>query len=189
MQQILVSREIETPLGPMVAMAGESGLVLLEFADRPALPRERDELEQRYCYRISPGDNAVLRQVESELRAYFAGELTGFRTLLSLPATQFQQRVWTALQGVPFGHTRTYGQLAQQLGNPHASRAVGAANGQNRVSIIVPCHRVLGADGSLTGYGGGQRRKRYLLDLEHRVRAATAGTPVFHPVTAQASMF
>ncbi|MGH6859725.1 MAG: methylated-DNA--[protein]-cysteine S-methyltransferase [Phyllobacterium sp.] len=189
MSAILLTRTIDTPLGAMVAMAGEEALTLLEFHDRPALPAERDELQQRYGYALEPGNNAVLDQVETELEAYFAGRLTRFETPLSLPGMPFQRAVWSVLCTIPHGRTCTYGDLAQRIGRPGASRAVGAANGRNRVAILVPCHRVIGADGSLTGYGGGQRRKRSLLDLEHRVFAAAAGRPVFHPVTAQGSLF
>ncbi|MBB3145695.1 AraC family transcriptional regulator of adaptative response/methylated-DNA-[protein]-cysteine methyltransferase [Phyllobacterium trifolii] len=183
----LVRKSIQTPLGPMIAMAGDDGLSLLEFHDRPALPVEVEELEKRYGYSIEPGHNAVLEQIEAELADYFAGKLTGFETPLVLPGMAFQRQIWSTLHAIPYGETRTYGGIARDLGKPGSSRAVGAANGQNRVAIVVPCHRVIGADGSLTGYGGGQRRKRFLLDLEHRIFAGMAGRPVFHPVTAQGS--
>ena len=101
-----------------------------------------------------------------QLGAYFAGELTRFDVDLTLAGTQFQRRVWTALQTIPYGETRSYGEIAEQIGAPGASRAVGLANGRNPIGIIVPCHRVIGASGSLTGYGGGLERKKALLDLE-----------------------
>ena len=185
--KILLRTSIQTPLGPMIAMASEDGLSLLEFHDRPALLAEVEELEKRYGYSIEPGRNAVLEQIEAELAGYFAGTLTGFDTPLVLPGMAFQRQIWSTLQAIPYGETRTYGGIARNLGRPGSSRAVGAANGQNRVAIVVPCHRVIGADGSLTGYGGGQRRKRFLLDLEHRIFAGMARRPVFHPVTAQGS--
>jgi AraC family transcriptional regulator, regulatory protein of adaptative response / methylated-DNA-[protein]-cysteine methyltransferase len=186
--KILLRKSIQTPLGAMIAMASDDGLSLLEFHDRPALPAEVEELEKRYGYSIEPGDNAVLEQIEAELADYFAGKITAFETPLVLPGMAFQRQIWSTLQAIPYGETRTYGGIAQDLGKPGSSRAVGAANGQNRVAIVVPCHRVIGADGSLTGYGGGQRRKRFLLDLEHRIYASMARRPVFHPITAQGSL-
>ncbi|WP_457300018.1 methylated-DNA--[protein]-cysteine S-methyltransferase [Phyllobacterium sp. P5_D12] len=185
--RILLKRSIETPLGAMIAMASDDGLSLLEFHDRPALPVEVEELEKRYGYSIEPGRNAMLEQIEAELTDYFAGKLTGFDTPLVLPGMAYQRQIWSTLQAIPYGETRTYGGIALDLGKPGSSRAVGAANGQNRVAIVVPCHRVIGADGSLTGYGGGQRRKRHLLDLEHRIFAGMARQPVFHPISAQGS--
>lgn len=189
MTRLLLQKKIQTPIGPMVAMASDDALSLLEFDDRPALPPEIEELEQRYGYTIEPGRNAILDQIEVELKAYFAGKLTQFETPLALPGMPFQRVIWSKLQEIPYGRTCTYGNMARAIGKPGSSRAVGAANGQNRVAIVVPCHRVIGADGSLTGYGGGQRRKRFLLDLEHRVYAGIANRPVFHPITAQASFF
>jgi AraC family transcriptional regulator of adaptative response/methylated-DNA-[protein]-cysteine methyltransferase len=168
---LMLYRRILTPLGPVIAMAEERGLSLLEFTDRPALPAEIEELKHRYGYAIAPGASPHLDQVERELEAYFAGRLTGFSVPLRLPGTPFQQEVWSALQAIPFGETRSYGELAAVLGRPGAGRSVGRANGQNRVSIVVPCHRIIGADGSLTGYGGGQPRKDFLLKLERRVRS------------------
>jgi AraC family transcriptional regulator of adaptative response/methylated-DNA-[protein]-cysteine methyltransferase len=187
--RLLLQRKIQTPIGPMVAMASDEALSLLEFDDRPALPREIEELERRYGYTIEAGRNAVLDQIGAELTAYFAGRLTQFETPLILPGMPFQLEIWSKLQEIPYGQTCTYGEMARAIGKPGSSRAAGAANGQNRVAIVVPCHRVIGADGSLTGYGGGQRRKRYLLDLEHRVFAAMANRPVFHPITTQGRFF
>jgi methylated-DNA-[protein]-cysteine S-methyltransferase len=114
-------------------------------------------------------DGAVLAEAAGQLGRYFAGELTGFDLPLRLDGTGFQLRVWAALQGIGYGETISYRQLAERIGQPSAVRAVGLANGRNPVSIIVPCHRVIGADGSLTGYGGGLDRKLFLLDLERRV--------------------
>ncbi|WP_329518990.1 methylated-DNA--[protein]-cysteine S-methyltransferase [Spirillospora sp. NBC_01491] len=115
------------------------------------------------------------RSVTEQLAAYFAGELTDFDLPLNLRGTPFQQRVWAALQDIPYGETISYGELAVEIGNPSASRAVGLANGRNPVSIIVPCHRVVGSTGSLTGYGGGLERKRLLLDFERGIRTGAAG--------------
>ncbi|WP_210302603.1 methylated-DNA--[protein]-cysteine S-methyltransferase [Phyllobacterium sp. 628] len=187
MTKILRCRNIQTPLGPMIGMANDDGLSLLEFADRPALPVETRELEQRYGYTILSGEHAYLDQIDAEIAAYFAGQLTCFETPLFLPGTPFQNTIWSMLLKLPYGKTRTYGDMARALGKPNSSRAVGGANGQNRIAIVVPCHRIIGADGSLTGYGGGQPRKRFLLDLEHRILAGMSDRPVFHPITAQGS--
>jgi methylated-DNA-[protein]-cysteine S-methyltransferase len=114
-------------------------------------------------------DSAVLAAAASQLRAYFAGELTSFDLPLGPEGTPFQQKVWAALREIPYGVTASYGELAERIGQRSASRAVGLANGRNPIAIVVPCHRVIGSDGSLTGYGGGLDRKRFLLDLERRV--------------------
>jgi methylated-DNA-[protein]-cysteine S-methyltransferase len=121
----------------------------------------------------APGDpdSEPFASVAEQLAAYFAGDLTEFDMPLHLHGTPFQQRVWEALQEIPYGETTTYGELAVEIGRPSASRAVGLANGRNPVSVIVPCHRVVGSTGSLTGYGGGLDRKRYLLDFERKNRS------------------
>jgi AraC family transcriptional regulator of adaptative response/methylated-DNA-[protein]-cysteine methyltransferase len=162
----LLFTRLTTPLGPMLAMAERRGLVLLEFLDRPALTREIEELQQRHGYTVAPGHNRHLQQIETELLDYFAGKLTAFSVPLHMPGSVFAVRVWAELQNIPYGETRSYGGIATLLGSPGASRAVGLANGQNRLAIVVPCHRVIGADGALTGYGGGQPRKAFLLRLE-----------------------
>jgi AraC family transcriptional regulator of adaptative response/methylated-DNA-[protein]-cysteine methyltransferase len=162
----LLFTRLTTPLGPMIAMAEQRGLVLLEFLDRPALTKEIEELQNRHGYAVAPGHNGHLQQIEAELAQYFAGKRTEFNVPLHLPGSAFARQVWAELMKIPYGQTTTYGAIAAQLGKPGASRAVGLANGQNRLAIILPCHRVIGADGSLTGYGGGQPRKAFLLRLE-----------------------
>lgn len=157
---------LSTPLGTMLAMAEQRGLVMLEFIDRPILMRELEELRARFGYAMTPGNNPHLQQIEDELARYFAGTLTRFEVALHTPGSVVQNQVWSALRQVPYGTTCTYGQIAVLLGKPGASRAVGLANGSNRMSIVLPCHRVIGADGSLTGYGGGKPRKEFLLRLE-----------------------
>jgi methylated-DNA-[protein]-cysteine S-methyltransferase len=122
---------------------------------------------------VTAAAEPVLDAAASQLRSYFAGELTRFDLPLALEGTSFQRSVWTGLLTIPYGETVSYGDLARRIGQPSASRAVGLANGRNPVAIIVPCHRVIGADGSLTGYGGGMDRKRYLLALEQRFSGQT----------------
>jgi methylated-DNA-[protein]-cysteine S-methyltransferase len=125
--------------------------------------------DQRHAPVLSPAierDDAALAPFVAQLQAYFAGKLTAFELPIHLRGTEFQRRVWASLQEIPYGETISYGELARWVGNPKASRAVGLANGRNPVAIVVPCHRVIGADGSLTGYGGGLERKVWLLEHE-----------------------
>lgn len=164
--KVLLFTRLLTPLGPMLALAEDQGVVLLEFTDRPALPAELEELQKKYGYRLLPGAHGHLELLQQELQAYFAGTLHHFTVPVHMPGTAFQQKVWKALKNIPWGETRTYGQLAAEIGQPAASRAVGRANGQNRLAIVVPCHRIVGLNGALTGYGGGLPRKEQLLKLE-----------------------
>jgi AraC family transcriptional regulator of adaptative response/methylated-DNA-[protein]-cysteine methyltransferase len=157
---------IETPLGTMIAAAEDRGLVLLEFLDRPALTKELEELRDQHNYLASPGEHPHIASLRPQLAAYFAGDRREFDVPLHLPGSAFECATWSALRDIPSGETRSYAELARALGRPGAARAVGAANGRNRVAILVPCHRVVGQDGRLTGYGGGLRRKQKLLELE-----------------------
>ena len=157
---------VPTPIGPMIAGATEDALCLLEFADRESLETKLERAADRLDAVLAPGETEVTRLATDELARYFAGELTTFATPLDVPGTGFQQAVWSALREVPYGETISYGEQARRIGRPDAVRAVARANGDNRIAIIVPCHRVIGADGSLTGYGGGLWRKRRLLELE-----------------------
>lgn len=157
-----------TPIGPMFACATVEGICLLEFTDRKMLETEFKDLCKRLNAVILPGENDHLGQVQSELSEYFAGTRRQFNVALHTPGTDFQQSVWRALQEIPYGETSTYKQQAIAVGNPSGSRAVASANGSNRVAIIIPCHRVIGSNGQLTGYGGGIYRKKWLLDLEAR---------------------
>ncbi len=163
---VLHARWIETPLGSMLALADDRGLHLLDFVDRRGLERALAVLQRRLRARVLPGEHRYLAQIERELAQYFAGRRQVFDTPVVLTGSPFQATVWTALQGIPAGDTCSYAALAARIGRPTAVRAVGRANGDNRLSIIVPCHRVIGADGALTGYGGGLARKQKLLDLE-----------------------
>ena len=158
-----------TPLGPMVACAVDSGVCLCEFTDRRMLESEFADLQRRLNAVILPArDNAHLSQLQRELGEYFDGVRRSFEVPLQTPTTPFRQRVWDELRTIPFGETRSYAEQAARLGKPTAVRAVASANGHNRIAIVIPCHRELGADGSLTGYAGGLARKRWLLDHERR---------------------
>ncbi|MEO1039438.1 MAG: trifunctional transcriptional activator/DNA repair protein Ada/methylated-DNA--[protein]-cysteine S-methyltransferase [Pseudomonadota bacterium] len=159
---------IETPLGLMAAVADPHSLHLLEFMDRKALAGELKRLAQDTPGRLGFGRFASHDQIEAELQRYFAGEPVVFQTPLSLHGGPFARQVWAALRTIPAGETRSYGEIAAQIGRPSAVRAVARANGQNQIALVVPCHRVIGADGSLTGYGGGLHRKRALIALERQ---------------------
>ncbi|PCI09940.1 cysteine methyltransferase [bacterium] len=163
---ILISKQFQTPLCPMIAATTDRGICLLEMGSPERQDREHAELESAFDCLMTPGNHPLLDQLEAELMAYFTGDLQSFTVPLDTPATEWQRQVWNALSTIPYGQTVSYGQLAQQLDNPGGSRAVGLANGKNRVSIVIPCHRVIAADGTLHGYGGGLDRKRWLLDHE-----------------------
>jgi AraC family transcriptional regulator of adaptative response/methylated-DNA-[protein]-cysteine methyltransferase len=155
-----------TPIGPMFACATQQGVCLLDFPDRRMLETEFKDLRKRLSAVILPGNNSHLDHLQFELKEYFAKQRRIFTVPLHTPGTSFQQSVWRVLQEIPFGEVWTYKQQAQALGKPKAVRAVASANGHNRVVILIPCHRVIGSDGSLVGYGGGLYRKQWLLDLE-----------------------
>jgi len=165
-----------TKLGPMFACATQQGLCLLEFTDRRMLETEFQDLCRRLNAVILPGKNKYLDQVEIEVTEYFQGIRSAFTLPLVTPGTEFQQSVWKLLMQIPYGTTRSYQQLSQKLGNIKAVRAVAGANGHNRISLIIPCHRVIGSDGSLTGYGGGLQRKQWLIDFENSVNSKNLST-------------
>ncbi len=165
-KQVLQIQRLVSPLGPMYACASYKGVCLLEFTNRRMLETEFADLEKRLNAVILPGKNPHLDQLEQELELYFRGNLKAFQVPLHAPGTPFQKRVWDALLEIPYGRTRSYGEQAQFLGKPAAVRAVASANGQNRIAIVIPCHRVLGKNGNLTGYAGGLARKRWLLNHE-----------------------
>jgi len=168
-QMVLSAEWIDTPLGPMVAMADDEALYLLEFTDRRGLEREVEKLRERLKAAIVPGRTAVIESIEAELEAYFAGRLKVFQTPVQLTGSDFQKSVWEGLRRIPYGETRSYGEQAEALNNPKAVRAVARGNGMNQLAILIPCHRVIGADGSLTGYAGGLARKQWLLEHEQKV--------------------
>lgn len=165
-QQKIYVKRFDTPLGEMIAGATDEGLCLLEFADRKMLPTEWKELKHRLKAEIDESNHPVVDNTIAQLKEYFDGKRKDFDVPLNMPGTPFQQQVWNVLLGIPYGVTRSYKKQSEVLGNPEAIRAVARANGQNRIAIIIPCHRIIGEDGSMTGYGGGIWRKKKLLELE-----------------------
>jgi AraC family transcriptional regulator of adaptative response/methylated-DNA-[protein]-cysteine methyltransferase len=163
---ILKAAWLDTPLGPMLAIANEEALYLLEFVDRRGLEREVERLRMRAKAAIIPGSTAPILSIEKELAAYFVGELRGFKTPLHLMGSPFQKLAWDTLMRIPYGETRTYAKLAASMGSPTAYRAAANANGANQLAIIIPCHRIIGSDGSVGGYGGGVVRKEWLINHE-----------------------
>ena len=157
---------VSTPLGSMILGVSDDGLCLLEFAERSLLDNQLRFLRQHMGRVFLPGDHPMMQWVKTELDSYFNSNLQEFTMPVQAPGTSFQESVWQALRDIPYGETRSYAEIAEAIGNPSAMRSVGRANGDNRIAIIIPCHRVVGADGELTGYGGGLWRKEYLLRLE-----------------------
>lgn len=164
-------REIDTPIGPMTLGATDDALVLADFSERRMMPAQLATTRRR----IGPttnGSSPLIDRAARQLHEYLAGERVAFDLPIQLPGSPFQERVWGELLRIPHGETISYGEMARRVGMPAASRAVGRANGSNRIAVIVPCHRVIAAGGSLGGYGGGLPAKRFLLELE----AARSGT-------------
>lgn len=173
---VIQTRVLRTPLGEMIAAASDQfGLVLCEFHDRPMLPLQWERIRELGYGDPVEGDNQVLTQTQRELDEYFAGKRREFTIPLLLEGSPFQTNVWRALLGIPFGQTSSYDAIATRLGSRGGARAVGRANGDNRIAIIVPCHRVINADGSLSGYGGGKHRKSWL--LRHEGKGVQLGLP------------
>jgi len=164
---------IVTPLGPMLAGATENAVCLLEFADRRKLELQLRRVRKRFNAFFLAASNPILEQLKSELEKYFAGTLQQFTVPLVVPGSDFQQSVWEKLREIPYGSTVSYTNIAVALRAPRSVRAVARANGDNRIAILIPCHRVIGANGDLTGYGGGLWRKKRLLELEVSLRAAS----------------
>ena len=164
---ILMNR-ILTRLGPMVVGANHESIVLLEFADRRMLETQLERVQKRFESVLTPGKNDLIEQCASEIHAYLDGRLREFSVPTASPGTDFQRSVWNRLLDIPYGQTTSYERIARDIGRPGASRAVGTANGDNRLAILIPCHRVIRSDGSISGYGGGKWRKKWLLDHEQR---------------------
>ena len=157
---------MDTPLGPMIAGASERGICLLEFTDRRMLEQQLATLRRRFKAALAPAEHPLLTTLKQELAEYFAGGRRTFSVPLDAPGTPFEERVWRALLEIPYGETRSYQDIARVVGSPAAVRAVGRANGMNRIAIVIPCHRVVNKSGELGGYGGGLWRKRRLLHIE-----------------------
>ncbi len=162
----IVIQMIDSPIGPLLVGATDEGVCLLEFTDRRMLETNLQTIRTRFHRPVVPGEHRWLNQFACEVKEYFAGQRQDFAVPLSPKGTEFQEQVWAQLRAIPFGQTIAYAELARRVGRPNAQRAVALANGQNRIAILIPCHRVIGKDGSLTGYGGGLWRKRLLLELE-----------------------
>jgi AraC family transcriptional regulator, regulatory protein of adaptative response / methylated-DNA-[protein]-cysteine methyltransferase len=171
---VIKTTRIETPIGEMIAGATKDGICLLEFSDRKSLLSQIEEISALLESKTEEGTNRHLRVLKRQLKDYFKGKRKEFSLHLITPGTEFQQSVWKELMKIPFGSTRTYQEQADILKNPGSVRAVAQANGANRISIIIPCHRVIGSDRHLVGYGGGLERKKWLLDHEKKY----SGKPV-----------
>jgi methylated-DNA-[protein]-cysteine S-methyltransferase len=164
-------RRIDSPVGTLTLAASDAGLHAIEFpGNRHPVRRDRDWRE---------GDHPLLQRAQAQLDEYFAGTRHDFDLPLAPRGTPFQQEVWFALASIPYGETASYAQLAARVDRPAATRAVGAANGRNPLPIVLPCHRVIGADGSLTGFGGGLPTKRFLLELEGALPRESAAPDLF----------
>lgn len=156
-----------SPVGPLLLGATQEAVVLVEFSDTDRLQTQAERLRKHFGRSfVHAPDHPLLRELRRQLEEYFAGQRRDFQLPLRYEGSSFQQRVWAALQQIPYGQTCSYGALARQLGDPKATRAVGAANGANPIAIVIPCHRVVNSSGELGGYGGGLWRKQVLLDLE-----------------------
>ncbi|VAW51021.1 Methylated-DNA--protein-cysteine methyltransferase [hydrothermal vent metagenome] len=156
----------DSPVGPMVACATAQGICLVDYMDRNILEDEFKYLAKEFNTKILPGKNKHLAALQKELEEYFIGNRSIFTVPVHASGTDFQMSVWNALQNIPYGNTQSYKQQAEAIGNVKAVRAVASTNGKNRINILIPCHRVIGSNGKLVGYGGGLERKQWLLDLE-----------------------
>jgi AraC family transcriptional regulator of adaptative response/methylated-DNA-[protein]-cysteine methyltransferase len=163
---MITTTKVETELGIMIAGATDEGICLLEFSDRRMLNTEYKDLARYLKTTIEAGESSHFISLRRQLKEYFEGTRKEFFIPLVAPGTEFQKSVWKELINIPYGTTRSYMEQSVALGKPESIRAVANANGMNRISIIIPCHRVIGSDGHLTGYGGGLKRKRWLLDHE-----------------------
>lgn len=164
----IVLARFNSPFGELLAGATEAGLCLLEYMDTQRIEVQLARLKKSHGGDIVNANSHYFSLLEQQLKAYFMGELSEFSIPLDLHGTVFQQQAWAALQTIPYGETRSYQQQAIAIGNPKAVRAVANANRNNKISIIIPCHRVIGKNGTMTGYGGGIWRKEYLLNLEKK---------------------
>lgn len=164
--QIISHISFQTPLGLLDACATNEGICMLEYSDRKGIEKEFDFLRKMLNAEIEDGDNQHLQKLDYEIREYFNGVRKEFSVPIVMAGSDFQKQVWSLLLKIPYGKTRTYLDQAKAFGNPETIRAIAHANGQNMIAIVIPCHRVIGSDGKLTGYGGGLWRKKWLLELE-----------------------
>ena len=178
-KEMIKITKIETPLGEMVAGATDDGVCLLEFNDRRMLPTEYKDLIRLLKTTFEDGENKHLKTLKKQLKEYFDGRRKEFTVPLVTPGSEFQQVVWKELQNIRFGSTRSYQEQAIAMKKPDSVRAVANANGMNRISIVVPCHRVIGSDGRLTGYGGGLKRKKWLLVHEKKYSGKAVDLSLF----------
>lgn len=160
-------RDISSPLGEMIAGATAEGASFLEWHDRGGIEKILNRVTKRYQMKLEPGTSDILDLLEAELAAYFVGTLSKFSVPIDVTGTAFEMATWNQLLKIPYGETRSYGEVAKMLGKPQAARAVGRANGANYLAVIIPCHRVIEANGNLRGYGGKIWRKQRLLELEN----------------------
>ncbi|NIF06265.1 methylated-DNA--[protein]-cysteine S-methyltransferase [Chryseobacterium sp. Tr-659] len=167
--EIIHQKIIQTPLGEMIACAVDQGICLLEFTDRKTIERQLKTLSKILKADIAEKEHAHFTQLEEELKEYFEGKRSQFNVPIFTTGTEFQEKVWQLLREIPIGEIRTYKQQSELLGNPKAIRAVGTANGINKIAILIPCHRVIGSNGELVGYAGGIWRKQKLLELEKAI--------------------
>lgn len=163
---LITTTEISTPLGPMLAGATSEGVCILEFMNRVRLEKEIIDLQKLLNGVMQPGQNPHLDQLKNELAEYFEGKRKVFSVPLHTPGNEFAQTVWKTLQEIPYGQTCSYKQQADKMNNPKAIRAIASTNGRNRLAIVIPCHRVIGSDGSMTGYAAGVEKKKWLLKFE-----------------------
>ena len=168
---MLFAKSIDTPIGQLLLIANEDSLLLSEFDEEPIVNSKLNTFAEKLNLEISKEENSVLKKAEEELNLYFKKELTAFTIPLSPVGTEFQKNVWSSLQEIPFGKMKTYKIQSEHLNSPDAIRAIASANGKNPVVIIIPCHRVIGSDGTLTGYAGGLWRKKWLLQHEGSLNA------------------
>lgn len=170
MKNPLFLTTIDSPVGSLTLWVVDNALCLLEFWDTKRRSREITEILKHFDAELSEDSHPLFAKVEKELQEYFAGKRKNFDIPLAAFGTDLQKNTWKVLQSIPYGETYSYKKQAEALGNPKAVRAVANANGKNRIGIIIPCHRVIGSDGSLTGFGGGIENKKYLLELEAQYR-------------------
>jgi AraC family transcriptional regulator of adaptative response/methylated-DNA-[protein]-cysteine methyltransferase len=164
----ILTTSLDSPVGPLLVGATDEGICLLEFAEPSRQRAQLAALRRQFGDAIEPGRHEWTDQLAEELAEYFGGTRREFSVPLVLGGTPFQRRVWEQLRAIPYGETRSYADIAAAVGAPNAVRAVGSANGRNRIAIVIPCHRVINKGGALGGYGGGLDRKQFLLDLERR---------------------